>query len=113
MQISYKHQATERTNGDACVVIKPCIEDETMDFVIVEITGRYPSANQATNLKCKEIIYVNAGSGKVVIEGKAYLINAGDVILIEAAEKFYWEGNMNLSISCRPAWTQEQHVLID
>lgn len=113
MQISYKHQTVKRKNNEFCVVTQHSIQDETMDFVKVEITGRYPSARLATNQKCKEIIYVNEGSGKVVIENKEYNINAGDLILIEAGEKFYWEGNMSLFISCRPSWTQEQHVHVD
>jgi mannose-6-phosphate isomerase-like protein (cupin superfamily) len=113
MQISFKRQAIESKNSESCIVTKSLIEDETMDFVSVKINGRYPTAKRATNKKCKEIIYVNEGGGKVVVDGKEHLINAGDVILLEAGEKFYWEGNMSLFISCRPAWTQEQHIVID
>lgn len=113
MQISFKHQSIERKNSDVCVVTEPCIDDETIDFVIVKITGRYPNEQRAVNQKCKEIVYINDGNGKVVVDGKEHLINAGDVVLIEAGEKFYWEGNMSLSISCSPAWTKEQHIIVD
>lgn len=113
MQISFKHQAVETKNSEFCIVTKPLIEDETMDFVTVKITGRYPHEKQAINQKCKEIIYVHEGSGKLVVDGKEHFFNAGDVILLEAGEKFYWEGNMSLFISCRPAWSKEQHIIID
>jgi mannose-6-phosphate isomerase-like protein (cupin superfamily) len=113
MQISYKHQAIEIKNNESCIVTKPLIHDESMDFASVKINGRYPTARLATNKKCKEIIYVNEGSGKVVVDGKEHLFNAGDVILLEAGEVFYWEGNMTLFISCRPAWTPEQHVVLE
>ena len=113
MQISFKHQAIERKNSEVCIVTEHCIDDETIDFVTVKIMGRYPNAKHAVNQKCKEIVYIHEGNGKVGVNGEEYAINAGDVVLIEAGEKFYWEGNMSLSISCRPAWTKEQHVIID
>jgi mannose-6-phosphate isomerase-like protein (cupin superfamily) len=84
-----------------------------IDFAIVKITGRYPNIKHAMNKKCKEIVYINDGNGKVVVEGKEYLIGAGDLVLIEAGEKFYWEGEMQLYISCRPAFTKDQHQLVD
>ncbi|MES2217617.1 MAG: cupin domain-containing protein [Pseudomonadota bacterium] len=113
MQISFKNQSIERKNSEVCIVTEPRISDETIDFVTVKITGRYPNAKYVTNQKCKEIVYISEGRGKVVVDGKEYALNAGDVVLIEPGEKFYWEGNMGLSISCRPAWTKEQHVVID
>lgn len=112
MQISYKHQAVEKRNSDVCAVIEHAIEDSHLDMAIVTITGRYPEANFAANLKSKEIVYVSEGTGKVVINDQQHLLNAGDVVLIEPGEKFYWEGNMKLVASCSPAWSKEQHVLI-
>lgn len=47
-------------------------------------------------------------------DGKEYSISAGDVVLIEPGEKFYWEGkDLNLFISCTPAFTIEQHQIVD
>ncbi len=113
MKISAKHQAIERKNSDACSVIVHHIDDETIDCAIVSIAGRYPSAQYAVNKQCKEIVYVSEGAGKVVVNGKEHLIGAGDVVLIEAGEKFYWEGNMRFFVSCRPAWSKEQHELVE
>lgn len=66
-----------------------------------------------TNQKCKEIVYIQNGNGKVVVEGKEYNLDTGDVVLIEAGEKYYWEGKMDLRISSNPAWHLEQHQLVD
>ncbi len=113
MKISFKHQTVQRKNSDDCVVTEHSIDDEMIDFVIVNVTGRYPDHGYAINQKCKEIVYLHEGSGRVVVNEKEHLINSGDLILIEAGEKFFWEGNMNLFISCTPAFTIEQHQIIN
>lgn len=113
MKIAYKHQSIQRKNSDVCIVTEHPIEDSAIDFAIVKITGRYPNTQRVTNQKCKEIVYIQDGSGKVVVEGKEYNLGTGDLVLIEAGEKYYWEGNMNLHISSNPAWTKEQHQIVD
>jgi len=113
MQISYKDQAIHRKNSEVCIVTENSITDETIDFVEVNISGRYPDTKYAINQKCKEIVFINEGAGKVVVKDQTHSLNKGDVILIEPGEKFYWEGNMKLCISCTPAWTKEQHLLVD
>ncbi len=82
MKISFKNQAVERKNSDVCTVTDYSIHDEVIDFALVKVTGRYPNQGHAINQKCKEIVYLHEGSGKVVINEKGYLINAGDLVLI-------------------------------
>ncbi len=113
MKISSKHQSIERKNSDICTVTEYPIDDDTINLAVIKITGRYPDTGYAINQKCKELVYVQHGSGKVVVNGKEFLINAGDVVLIEAGEKFFWDGDMILFISCSPAFTIEQHHIVD
>lgn len=113
MKLSKKHQAIEKKNSDFCAVTEHPINDQMIDFAIAKISGRYPDTQRVSNLVCKEIVYIQEGNGKVVVDGNEHLINAGDVILIEAGEKYYWEGNMQLLISCTPAFTIEQHQIVD
>lgn len=113
MKIISKQQAFERKNSDLCVVTEYPILDEAIDFAIVNIKGKYPHEKNAVNQNCKEIVYVQQGNGEVIINGKQHLIDAGDVVLIEPGEKFIWKGNMTLHISCRPAFTVDQHQLVD
>lgn len=113
MKISLKHQAIEKKNSGVCTVTEHCINDEMLDFAIAKITGRYPNERYVSNKKCKEIVYIQEGNGKVEINGKEYLINSGDVVLIEPGEKYYWEGNLHLFISCSPAFTIDQHQIVD
>lgn len=107
------NKSIERKNSDRCVVSEFPICDRDINFAIAKISARYPDTGFAMNTKCKEIVFVHKGSGKVVVDGKEYLLNAGDVVLIDKNEKFYWYGKMTLHISCTPAFTAEQHVHID
>jgi mannose-6-phosphate isomerase-like protein (cupin superfamily) len=69
-------------------------------------------ASQAVNSICKEIVYIHQGEGKIVVDGNEHSICEGDCILISPGEKFYWEGNLTLFISCRPAFTVAQHQIV-
>jgi len=112
MKITQKHQTFERKNSDVCIVTEYPIEDQDIDIARVQITSRYPAEGWAINRKCKEIVYVQEGSGKVVVGDQEYPLVAEDVVLIEAGERFYWDGSLSLLISCTPAFTVDQHHVI-
>lgn len=112
MQICFKQQTVERKNSDVCIVTEHHIKDDLIDFAIVKVMGRYPEHGYAVNRQCKEIVYIQSGSGTVTVEGVEHKLNEGDLVLIEAHEKFFWEGRLNLHISCRPAFTVEQHEVV-
>lgn len=113
MKISTKNQIIERKNSDLCVVTEYPMIDSALDFAIVNLSGKYPPEKRAVNTQCKEIVYVQKGHGEVTVDNKKHIINEGDVILIDAGEKFTWEGQMILFISCNPAFTIEQHLIVD
>ena len=113
MKIISNKQTIKKNNNEACVVTEYNVGDKELDFAVVKMTGRYPRERRVTNKECKEIVYIHEGQGKVEINGKECKLNAGDLVLIEAEEKFYWEGNMTLFISCHPAFTIEQHQEVD
>ncbi len=113
MKISLKHQATEHSNAASCKVTEYHLNDPMLDCAVAKISGRYPETRRVVNLECNELAYVFQGEGKVIVNHTEYKLSAGDAVLIEAGEKYYWEGNMQLFISCRPAWNQEQHQLVD
>jgi mannose-6-phosphate isomerase-like protein (cupin superfamily) len=112
MKIISKEQTVIRMNSDLCRVTEYEMGDPDLDFASVTISGRYPDAGRVTNTQCKEIVYIHVGNGNVEVEGKNYPLKAGDLVLIDAGEKFYWDGNMTLFISCNPAFTIEQHQLV-
>lgn len=112
MKITYANQSLIRQNSDRCMVTEYPRIDHDLDFAIVKISGRYPATKLAMNKKCKEIVYIQSGTGHVTINHIAYALNPGDIVLVEAGEPFFWEGNMTLHIACTPAFNIKQHVLL-
>ena len=89
------------------------IEDEDINYCIAEINGRFPTQGRAVNSECKEMAHILRGSGKIVVEGKEYLVKEDDVVLINIGERYYWEGNLRLGIPCAPAWHPAQHHIVE
>lgn len=113
MKISFKQQATEKKNSETCSLTEYALNDEMLDVAIATLNGRYPVERRTVNEQCDELAYVFEGEGRIVINNEEYTLSTGDVVLIEAGEKYFWEGNMKLFLSCRPAWKKEQHKLVD
>lgn len=113
MKIVHKKNATHKTYNSACSVTEYGALDENMDMAVAQVSGRYPLENRVVNEISNELAYVCEGEGKVVINHKEYLLSAGDVVIIEAGEKYYWEGKLKLVMSCRPIWQKEQHKIVE
>src|SRR5262249_15754221 len=112
MKFSAKKNAQQR-HKHAAVITEHNLGDSQLDAIIAEIHGRYPATGSVTNQKCKLLAYAQAGQGKLVVEGQEVQLNPGDQVLIEAGEKYFWNGQLTLFISCSPAWYPEQHVLVE
>ena len=109
MKVISKEQTNIFQNSPVCKAIEYPLEDKDINGAVIELNGRYPDKGAVVNQKCKELAYIVKGSGKLVVEGKETLLNEGDLALIEAGEKYYWEGNMTMFMPCTPAWYPEQH----
>jgi mannose-6-phosphate isomerase-like protein (cupin superfamily) len=99
-------------NSAGCTAIEYPLGDRDINVAVIKLSGRYPDKGWAVNEKCKEAAYAVSGSGKLFVGEKVVELNSGDVVLIEAGEKYYWEGNLELVVPCAPAWYPEQHKLI-
>lgn len=102
-------EAEKFQHGETCLMSEYRLEDERVDAAIAKISGRYPDEGWVLNRVSAETAYVLSGSGKLITEEKEEPIEVGDVVLIEPGEKFYWEGNMSLFVSCAPAWKYGQY----
>ena len=108
-----KNDTIHRKNSDNCCITEFPTKDSKINFAISKTSARYPETGCAMNVECDEIVYIQEGKGKIVIDGKECLLNTGDVILVNDKEKFYWDGTMTLHIACTPAFFPEQHIYID
>lgn len=113
MKIIHKNQTEKFKNGDNCTAIEYPMGDKDINGAIVELTGRYPIKGRVVNLGCKELAYIIKGSGKVVIEDKEINLEEGDLVLIEAGEKYFWDGNLTVFLPCAPAWNPEQYKEVE
>jgi len=87
--------------------------DKDINGAVIELNGRYPDKGRAVNLKCKMLSYVIKGKGKIVVEGEEVNLREGDLILIEAGEKYFWQGDLKLFASSTPAWSPEQYKEVE
>lgn len=112
MRYLHSSGVREKRNNDQCIVFEYPLAHEKIDIARVEIRGRYPNEGFATNRESTELAYVLEGSGIVIIGNEEIILGAGDVVLIEPSEKFFWQGNMKLLLSCSPAWHPEQYEFL-
>ena len=113
MKIIKKDQAKVYKNSDVCTAIEYPLGDKDINGAVVESNGRYPDKGRVVNLKCKEMAYIIKGSGKVIVEGQEIEFKEEDLILIEPGEKYRWEGNFIMFVSCAPAWYPKQHKEVE
>lgn len=109
MELVSKNQAKQFKNSDACIATEYKMKDRDINGAVVEVLGRYPEKGRVTNEKCKELAYIIKGSGKIVVEGEEIELKEEDLIMFEPGERYYWEGNLKMFVSCSPAWYPEQH----
>lgn len=93
----------------SCKVMEYPLNDSDLDIATAILTGRYPESGWALNEECKEMGYVLSGSGMLVTEEKSVQVTVGDVIVLDAGEKYYWNGNMTVLLITNPPWFLEQH----
>lgn len=113
MKIIRKNQTKEYKNSNVCTALEYPLGDKDINGAVIKLNGRYPDKNKVVNLKCKELAYIIRGSGKVIIGSTATDVQEGDLVMIEAGEPYYWEGNLEMFVPCTPAWYPQQHKEVE
>jgi len=113
MKIVHKNQTQEFKNSDNCIATEYPMGDKDISGAVVVVKNRYPETGRVVNEKCRELAYIIEGSGKIFVEGKEVELKKDDMILVEAGERIYWQGDMKMFVSCNPAWYSEQHKEIE
>ncbi len=108
MKVVYKHQAKFIKLNNMCTSEEYLLGDTDINGAVVKLSGRYPESGRVMNTKCKELVYVMSGKGKIVTEDRELKLKSGDMILIEPGEKYFWQGDLTMFVPCTPAWTPEQ-----
>ncbi|OGK29257.1 hypothetical protein A3D06_00850 [Candidatus Roizmanbacteria bacterium RIFCSPHIGHO2_02_FULL_40_9] len=95
-----------------CIAREYDLSDKDINAAVIELSGRYPDKGRVVNEKCKEIVYVIEGTGKLVIENEELLLEEGDMTMIRPGQKYFFEGNLRFLTPCTPAWHPEQHKMV-
>ncbi len=109
MNIVRAAEAKRYENAETCIAFEYPTGSKEIDIARVEVRGRYPLEGSAINKEVTELVYVEKGAGRVCVNDEVLSLGARDVILIEKDQRVWWEGNLDLVISCAPAWTKEQY----
>ena len=104
-----KADRVRHENSPACIAYEYLLGDNDIDVAIIEINGRYPEHGLAANEAVKELCLVVSGAGKIVIEGKETGLGEGDAVIILSKEKYFFDGNLKLAVSCTPPWHPGQY----
>lgn len=114
MKVIKYNNALKGKNSYKCKTLEYSFMDKDIDLGIATISGRYPDKGYGVNLISKELIYVIEGSGTLNFENEKIEFSEGDSILIEPNEKYYYDTEYcKISMSCTPAWSMEQHKLVE
>jgi mannose-6-phosphate isomerase-like protein (cupin superfamily) len=111
MKIVKKSEARSVCNGKDCLVIEYPLGFNDINGAVGILSGRYPSKGYATNSKCKELVYVIAGSGILVVNGETLDLKEGDLVCVEPGEKYYFDAHMTIFMPCVPAWNENQYKI--
>ena len=84
-------------------------QDKDINGAVTSIKGRYPEEGWMHNEVCKEMIYIIKGSGALVTKNKRTKFEAGDIIIINPKEEYYWKGEMQHFVASIPPWYPQQH----
>ncbi len=112
MQLIKEENAYKGQNSDNCTYAEYDFQDKDIDISTAVIKGRYPDNGYCVNEKCKEMIFILEGEGTLCKTDEIISFKKGDAILINKNEPYYWQANCKVSMTCTPAWTEEQHKLI-
>lgn len=113
MKIIHKQDGRSFQNSETCNVSEYDLGNREISGAVADIKGRYPEKGYLMNMRCKELAYILKGGGKVNISGQEEIFAAGDMILIEAGEKYFWEGDLSVFLCSAPAWDLGQCQNID
>ena len=113
MKLIKYSQTNKFKNSDVCIATEYPLNDKDINIAVIKLKGRYPDKGSAINKKCKEMAYISKGKGQVTVNGLTKKLSKGDVVLIDKGEKYFWNGNMEMVMPCTPAWTHQQHSIVD
>ena len=89
------------------------MDDPDLCGATARITGRYPARGYVVNRKCKELVYVLEGRGRLIRPDGETAFAKGDAILVDIDEKYALDGEMTLFMATSPTFDPAQHEEVE
>ncbi len=112
MKIIRANEAIKYEKNNQCTVFEYPLDDPDINCAVGKINGRYPKKGYCMNEKCKELIYVIKGSGRLNKSDMTIDFKENDVIFIDSGEKYFWDANCTVIMPCTPSWYPEQYKIV-
>lgn len=109
MIISKANNAQSFENSPACKGVSYGGTGDDIDGAVITVNGRYPESGFLVNERSKELVYITAGSGKLLSRESAVDFGTGDVIFIDNREEFAWDGTFEGFFATSPRFDPAQH----
>ena len=113
MKICKQQDSIVHTHNPACSVKEYPLGLDSLNMAITTISGRYPDEGFVQNTVVHEMAYILEGSGSITTLSATTHFEAGDMIVLDPNEPYYWQGACKAVIACNPAFTPDQHVAAD
>ena len=89
----------QRKNGAHCTITECPIDSNELNIALAETNGRYPETGYTVNRKVSGLVHIQSRTGSLTVGGETISFAAGDSLLIEPNEAFFWNGNFSAIIA--------------
>ena len=105
-----KLDGTPFVNSATCKGVSFRAENLPFDIAQIQINGRYPENGWAMNEASTEIVIVTRGEGQLLLkESESIALKEGESVTVAPGTWFAWMGDMELVMSCTPAFDSAQY----
>ncbi len=112
MKIWHDEDGVEFKNSDVCFGREYNPDCGKIDVAKIYIRGCFPERGWGWLEESHEMAVIVRGEGFIQLKGEdPQKLSAGDVVYIESMQKFCWGGDMDMIVSCGPAFEPGKHHL--
>jgi hypothetical protein len=110
MQIVKSNTIHQIKEDKSTIIWEYPTDDKDINGAVANINGRNPEKGFFINA-FKELVFVLSGTGFIVSPTIRKEIDVGDEILLDADDKYAWEGTLTLFMATTPKFDPKKHKI--
>lgn len=112
MKFWKKDTGVEFKNSNKCFGREYKSTTGKIDIATISIRGKFPENGWGYLEESHEMAFILNGEGLIETKsGQIKKLETGDVVYVEPKERFRWEGNFDMVVTCGPAFDPDKHHL--